>query len=1704
LLWALASSTPSLAEHANHAQGFRPEHVFQAGGIEHVDLANGNLTLTIPIGQSYPLGPKLSYHLTLVYTGDLWTWDEETDTSGATYLQAEPRATATAGLGWNLSLGRLVPSSDPTNPSPFPAYQTPDQGLHQLYDRRLHPNGQLVDGAEFTQDSTYLRFDTGQDQMDLPDGTVQTFGPDGLSKIEDPYGHDLTIKYLSRDAQGDAHDWQLEDSYGREHHILFTRHHGRLVVSEVDLEPFGGGLPAVYTFHYVDLSIPRACNEPLICDGTYGQCGNTSTITEPLLTKLDLPDGSSYEMPTGDYHIDPEATCGQRAINGQLEGMTLPTGGSFEWDWEVWAFPKASADPGGVLSGNYPDNPFSRSVGLSERRWIDRAGVQLGSWTYTHELRQDPSDPAARELVVTVKNMPPGDSTKHYFSVYPGRNDGLSDPAGGWTKYEYGLPFTRRVDDGSSPGRYLSTQVYDKHDTLLRTTYVRYERDGASKANPRLVSERTVYDDDSGRHADLDLSGFDGLGHYRTRDVSGNFTGANDRTVYTDFNPGRSLSNIPGLTDPWILDTYDLQQTSEGGQTVAEEADFDATGFLHRLRRRAGATCGGHDVVVERTPFKTPPGQSPIPEAGFPAREDFYGGDSQSLACGGLEGLTLPDQPVYRRKHTYSCGSLATTRWFVPGGNALSFYSTDQDIDCPTGLVSKSRDPANLATTYDYDSSGRILTVTPGAGEATTSYTYSNDSATLPARVTIERKSAGTSLTHAQVRFDGFGRVAEERRTMPAGTKSVRTTDWNSRGWIDQRSEWHQEGAAAPQTLFRQYDPFGRPGSITLPDGQKITIDYSGVSSRAITVKVATSLDQATDQPILANATTTEVYDRFGRLAQVDDPEGTRTSYGYDAMDDLTLVQENDPGPPKQTRSFAYDGRGFLTSETHPELGTSVLYSKFDPLGNPGRIRRGGEDLSYSYDSAARLTAIAETGTTRVWKSWSYGTADFQAGHWSNGKLIEASRLNRLPYPPAPSVILEPTVTEGYTYDALGEVTSRDYPNCTYAHCSEATGSHVVTQGFTEGLLSSVPQLASSITYHPNGLWAQVAHTNGVTDVQESDASGMARPGRLSTTGASQNFDTGPIAYDGAGNVTKMGTDRYVYDLLSRVGEAAVEVPQEGCGQVTVVQGKTDMTTKTYQSCGTVQAGPDYTVGATGDVTLTAGHAVILENGFSVASGGRLVAGVDPSLDPAGQPTAAGQTYTFDRFGNLTQVVTSHEGQADVTTPIGTFSNSNHLSAGVYDASGNLVSFPGVSWSYDPFNMLTQEASTTGSHFYFIYGPGDERIWTINWSGGADPSSWHETWTLRDLGGSPLRQYRSIGGNNAQANWTATAPDFPRDYVWRGGSLLGSVTRANVVRHFHLDHLGSPRMVTDAGGKTFALHLYFPFGQEATDPDQDNLSLKFTGQERDDLDPFGSTYDLDYMHARFYSPAVGRFLSFDYVGGNPAWPGSWNRYAYALGSPLNLIDPRGKYPTEFVGQIGFDYLQCLINGGCESIEVTADDPGYNPLTGVAGLRSLISGNSFLNGLDNLGIKRHPTPTIGPAPPEKPNTPARPDYVTLSLSLPVPTPYTGTIFGGTGTLTLDRNGNLYGGLGPNAGKGLFLVGVTLTAGGISGSDAMTPAQMTSVLSGVTNNFSFGFLLGGGFSRSGFSGPKSAEAGLMSPTIGVSSTYSWQLFNIGIKW
>ena len=96
-----------------------------------------------------------------------------------------------------------------------------------------------------------------------------------------------------------------------------------------------------------------------------------------------------------------------------------------------------------------------------------------------------------------------------------------------------------------------------------------------------------------------------------------------------------------------------------------------------------------------------------------------------------------------------------------------------------------------------------------------------------------------------------------------------------------------------------------------------------------------------------------------------------------------------------------------------------------------------------------------------------------------------------------------------------------------------------------------------------------------------------------------------------------------------------------------------------------------------------------------------------------------------------------------------------------------------------------------------------------------------------------------------------------------------------------------------------AYHEYRPFGWELTNPDLDDEVMRFSGHERDTnySDPTldsDENDDLDYMHARYYTPYFRRFLSPDEKLGSPELPQSWNRYAYVRNSPLTHVDPTGQ------------------------------------------------------------------------------------------------------------------------------------------------------------------------------------------------------------------
>lgn len=1423
-------------EDPNVQHGFRPEKIYAFGEVDQVNLFNGNLMLSIPIGGSYSVNGGLSYGLVLTYNSKLWDMYGRSDNVGS-YEFAEPYRYSNAGFGWRLSLGELEGNT----------YIGSDGGQHTFYDSP-RVGGTASSGYLYTRDGSYLRLwqqSSTSWQVQFPDGTKHTFtrattsSPWRLTNVLDPYSNYLAVSYPT------ASRWTLTDGH-RTHFVDFvTLSNGARVVSQVDLAAFGGAR-AVYSFTHAVRGISEPCNDtdPM----------TPATRSIGFLTEIELPDQSTWRMDgADDYYAscsDGTATIDQ--LPGSLKRITLPTLGKLEWTYQDYSFPvRQSGLPGNWLGGSITPGVKTKRVlnpnGVCET-W-DGVGCQ---WTYI------PSNGigAARWTRVTY---PTGDQSFFWF------NQSTQLSASTWNGWQYGLPIHPSTGDGA--GHWLSQEVFDgpaAGGVKKRSVYLRYEHDKLPSAttdpdpwyssNRRVASEKTVFHDDGGRFAQTTRSSFDGVGNYRQTDLSGNFGAGDTRSTFANTNPGRGTYVLDPATNSnagsidfspwptgtnWVLGTMKETSVGEGGVTARTDYCFEGEGtalmrpFLLRKRTMKGAAPGQSDVITTYV----------RDGLGNVVEEHTYGGDEQLVGTtADLCALALPATDAYQVRHTYAHGSRATSQWITATGTAFGgFKSLDLTIDAASGLPSSRRDVSGVHTDLLFDAMGRLTWERPTAGNgAWTQYSYTRaTSASAMANVHVVQRPNGSttgSLAESRVYFDAVGRVWRDQKLGAGGVWSSVDTVHNAMGWRRSVSE-RMTGSPSKLTIFKGFDPFGRPTTIQPPDGTAHNVTFSYLGTRQVSRTVMVKTDTI-EKP----STTTERYDRQGRLYQVVESSGagganTTTTYGYDVGGRVVSVEM-----PAQSRSFSYDQRGFLAWESHPEKGASgngyVRYLEYDALGNVGRkldsvatpneITGAAIDVRFTYDRAARLTQVTEaTGSMRPLKAFVYGTANAGTNRLL-GKLQTADRYNYVTIGATPySVQMRETYgyaglggrvssrslqsyvngaagesfIQGWSYNDLGDVATLSYPRCTWTSCNGAsTIAPTVSFTYTRGWLTSVPGYANSITYHANGMTNQVAHANGVTYTQALDPNAMRRPASYSTTGATQNWTSGAYAYDGAGNVTAIGSNSYLYDPVSRLVSAA-----------------------------------QYTGGA------------------------------------AGTGPIATQTAAYDAYGNITSLTTNGSG-----VTLSTATSTNRLSSATYDAAGSMTWWSGNTYAYEPLGM-TRNIVASGVETVHLYTADDERVWTFQ--PGA-PSRW----TIRDLDGKVLREFKNSAGT-----WSVE-----RDYVYRDGALLAASTPGKVL-HYHPDHLGTPRLITGLNGAYRAYHVYHPYGAEATWIGQDAERLKFTAHERD-LGNLGSAADdVDYMHARFYQPQVGRFMGVDPVRRNAIRDVQLlNRYSYARGNPLRFVDPDGE------------------------------------------------------------------------------------------------------------------------------------------------------------------------------------------------------------------
>ncbi|MCZ7651661.1 MAG: RHS repeat-associated core domain-containing protein [Thermoanaerobaculia bacterium] len=1082
---AMGAREASGQTHPNLDRGFAPERAYQIGEIDQVSLYNGNLSITLPIGQAYPLDGGLSYQLVLSYNSKLWDFQRYPST-GRPVGRKLPSRAANAGLGWVFGMGQLFgPDQDPNTPDTW-TYVSPDGAEHELEASTLHPGISADGGATYSRDGSYLRLrrdESGQlAEVDHPDGTIHRFEKDGqlwkLTRIQSRYtqGAWVSIAYpnpwtwLVTDSAGRAHEVRLEDAV--------SDGAVRQVVKEVWLSGFGGGW-SVWKLTYDSrwITLPCAGADPAWA----------GPIQVPMLSGLVLPDSDPHDANEENgrysltYYLDgyPSPAC----RTGAVSAITTPMGGTISYSYQFWFLPTSPCDEDGVWT--------SEATGVAARTLTPGFGQAAGTWTYQPELFSYDTGtitcggqqvwPPPEEMRLRLTS-PTGDQSYHYFSVWTARRASTPDE---FSRADHSLPYTRRQTDGDPiRPRFLSVERCAgacTGNTVVRREYLRYEDDGScftldecSRNNRRLASRKTVYEDDGGKWRQEDYSDFDGLGHYRQVVVDGSFPSGEAQTTTINYNPNRGTYpgnfTMPESTDPWVLGTFDGQTTQQGGASETTRFAFDeATGFLLCQRRLAPSGALGATDLLET--FEASP-------SGNLVAERSYGGDGGGLGTSST-CATGAASAAYALTHTYDHGVRSASRYLQANGSPLGFFAYSATIDPSTGLPSQTRDTAGFWVDLSYDNLGRVTEEAPGSGDAAAAaarslYSYTKATGSSPAKVHVERvcpsgvANCSGNWGKREYSFDGLGRPIKERVLGYDGSWSRRETKYNAVGWKTHVSEFGPDSGTLPNwTTFSQFDAFGRPRTITPPDGagHEITLVYTGDRLTDRKVKVATDISGGE-----TTQKTTEEVDFLGRLRAVTEPSLTLTRYSYDVGGRLARVCMAPSGSTcGQERLFVYDGRGLLSREQHPELGAagndSVHYLDYDARGHAARRRVGGtgsDGLRFAFDRAERLVEVHELSSGAPVKQFVYDTA---GGGWGNGKLHKATRWNRYPdlgssgyvvrleetyayggvegrvsaketeflqeWPPPPEAVAHEHYWQGYTYDLGGQLERLDYPRCT-------------------------------------------------------------------------------------------------------------------------------------------------------------------------------------------------------------------------------------------------------------------------------------------------------------------------------------------------------------------------------------------------------------------------------------------------------------------------------------------------------------------------------------------------------------------------------------------------------------------------------------------------------------------------------------------------
>lgn len=834
-------------------------------------------------------------------------------------------------------------------------------------------------------------------------------------------------------------------------------------------------------------------------------------------------------------------------------------------------------------------------------------------------------------------------------------------------------------------------------------------------------------------------------------------------------------------------------------------------------------------------------------------------------------------------EYTFDANWLVTEVRRVNGDKAASLGRREWDRD---GMLLADIDANGAAIRYTYDAAGNL--------------TRSIDAKGNGSNIAYDGQNQPVAFT------DALGNTA--RREYDAAGRPVSITDalgHVTRYRYDQRGQLVELIDARGGSKHFQYNRQGLLTSYT---------DCSGHSSEYSYDKQG-RLTAARDA--MGHVSSYE-YDGLGRLTGLIAPDKTREHYAYDA--DGNLVSHVD-GAGQQTR-YRYNGQG-LPVERTDAIGQSLQYRYDSALQLTELINAKGESYQLAYHAEGWLTS--ETGFDGKRTQYSYDRA-------GNLSATECGSQRTQLLRDALGLLQVKTTADGvvrYAYDALGRLTAVSAPQAEQRFVHDALGQ--LTEERSAYFLQSLPN-ASRLPNAPRVPNASFVMTHAYDELGNRIQTVLPNGRRIDTLRYGSGHWHG-VLWQGKA-VVDVERDKLHREKQRQLGSSGLLAtrqydPQSRLTQLTLARGadapapvrerrfeydvQGNLTT-IFQT-GATAAGPlgklSYTYDPVGQL-LAAVQPGLAEH-FAFDPAGNLV---DKAPAPGNVLKNYGDTeYDYDEQGNATSkrfrppgrestwsdLELQYDAENRLSHATRTERQSRHRARYFYDAFSRRIAkrVEEARWSNRQDVTKDQPARASSATTFFVWD-GDTLAQELGWEETVtylyEPDSFVP---LAKIASPACRQTSTVHlprvaqwdlpatrhDTELQAAIAQEQADIEAHQVsaWqRTQAAADDAASHDRITHYHCDHLGTPRELTDAQGNVVWSARYKAWGRLLHVEGEIDQPLRFQGQYED------QETGLFYNRYRYYDPDASRYLNQDPAG----LSGGMNLYSYAP-NPTMWIDPLG-------------------------------------------------------------------------------------------------------------------------------------------------------------------------------------------------------------------